>query len=198
MKSDIQITPPDRPGKSAGGMHDSRYEIENDAIKATLHDIADLVGSSLDKGWGFLLMLFEYGPKGSMFYISSAERLACMRMAQEWINKQKASDQLRAQELNPEDPTTSGVHGHWHKIVALMMLRMAGDSDPKQLEVNFKQADLERFAALGDIAVGVRDDADGLTLFMTSEAAALAQMKSGEAKLSPPYTEEELRNVEGT
>jgi len=185
-----------KPGISGGGMRDPRYEIENDAIKSVLNGIAKRIGASLDPGWGFLLMLFEYGEKGSMFYISSAERGDCMRMAQEWIDKQKASDKMTAQELNPNDPVTRAVHDHWHKIVALMLMRMAGDGDPKQLQVNFKQVDLDRFAALGDIAVGIKDDAEGLTLFMTSESEAQAQIKAGVAKLDPPITDEERRNVE--
>lgn len=198
------ITPPAQPGTSGGGMRDSRYEVENDAIRATLKGIAGRIGASLDTGWGFLLMLFEYGPKGSMFYISSAERGDCLRMAQEWIDKQKASDNLRAQELNPNDKTTRMAHDQWHKIVALSLMRMAQHQgvDPMQIQVNFKQADIDAFAALagGRAAVGVRDDADGLTLFLTSEEAAIEQIKSGEATLSPPHTKaeiEEMRNVTG-
>lgn len=197
MASDVDITPPAQPGTSGGGMRDPRYEVENDAIRATLNGIAKRIGASLDEGWGFLLMLFEYGQKGSMFYISSAERGDCMRMAQEWIDKQKASDKLRAQELNPNDPTTRAAHDQWHKIVALMMMRMAGDGDARQLTVNFKHADIEKFTALGDIAVGIKDDADGLTLFMTSESEAIAQIKAGTATLDPKATEEEIRNVKG-
>lgn len=196
-----EIRPPAQPGTSGGGMRDPRYEVENEQIRATLNGIANRIGASLDKGWGFLLMLFEYGPKGSMFYISSAERADCMRMAQEWIDKQSASDRLRAQELNPNDPTTKGAHDHWHKIVALTMLRMAKQQgvDPLQLQVNFKKPDLEEFAALcgGRAAVGIRDDEDGLTLFITSEEDAIKQIKSGEAKLDPPITEEERRDVKG-
>lgn len=194
------ITPPAQPGVSGGGMRDTRYEVENEAIRATLNGIAGRIGASLDKGWGFLLMLFEYGPKGSMFYISSAERHDCMRMAQEWIDKQKASDSLRQQELNPNDPTTRAVHDHWHKVVGLLLLRMAHEQgvDPLQVQVNFKQPDVDAFAALGRIAVGIKDDANGMTLSLTDEDTAIEQIKNGTAKLDPPYTEEELRDVKGT
>jgi len=174
-----------KPGSSSGGMRDARFEVENDKVKVQLNDIAKKIGGALDKGWGFLLMLFEYGPKGSMFYISSAERESCMDMAQEWINKQRGSDRLRSQELNPDDATTRAAHGNWHKIVALMLMRMAGNGDPMELRVTFTQADIERFAAMPDIAVMVKDDADGLTVGLTLEAAALAQIRTGEAKLAP-------------
>jgi len=194
------VTPPLVPGTSGGGMIDQRYEVENTAIRATLNSIAKRIGGELDKGWGFLLMLFEYGPKGSMFYISSAERVDCMRMAQEWINKQKDSDLLRMQELNPDDAATKAVHDHWHKIVALLMMRMAADKgvDVMQLQVNFKQPDIDAFAALGRAAVGIKDDAEGLTLFVATEDDAIAQIKAGKAKLDPPPTEEEKQNVEGS
>lgn len=196
------ITPPAEPGTSGGGMRDPRYEVENAEIKSTLNGIAGRIGASLDKGWGFLLMLFEYGPKGSMFYISSAERNDCMRMAQEWIDKQKASDNLRAQELNPDNPATRAVHDHWHKIVALVLLRVARETGvkPEDVQMNFKTPDLEEFAALfdGRAAVGIKDDADGLTLFLAPESTAIEQINSGEAKLDPPITDEERRDVKGT
>ena len=193
------IKPPAQPGTSGGGMRDPRYEIENDSIKAVLNGMAKRIGASLDEGWGFLLMLFEYGEKGSMFYISSAERGDCMRMAQEWIDKQKASDSLRKQELNPDDKTTRAVHDHWHKVVALLMMRMAQNTgvDPMELKVNFKQPDIDDFTRLagGRAAVGIKDDADGLTLFLAREDDALEQIKAGKAKLDPPPTIEEKQNV---
>lgn len=188
------------PGTSSGGMRDARFEVENEKVKLQLNQIARKVGGALDKGWGFLLMLFEYGPGGSMFYISSAERENCIDMAQEWIDKQRRSDSLRKQELNPDDPTTRAVHDHWHKIVALLMMRMAADKgvDVMQLQVNFKSPDIDAFAALGRAAVGIKDDADGMTLFIASEDEAIEQIKAGKAKLDPPPTAEERRDVEGS
>lgn len=181
-----------------GGMRDPRFEVENEKIKATLNQIAGKVGGALDKGWGFLLMLFEYGEGGSMFYISSAERGDVMKMTQEWIDKQKASDSLRAQELNPDDLTTRAVHHNWHKIVALLLLRAAGDGDPMQVRVNFKVSDVQRLADLGAVAVQVKDDADGLTLSITNEDEAIRQIRNGEAQLEPPVTEQERRDVQGS
>lgn len=180
---------------TGGGMRDPRFEVENEQVKTTLNLIGNRIGGALDKGWGFLLMLFEYGPKGSMFYLSSAERGDVVRMAQEWIDKQRASESLRKQELNPDNPTTKAVHDHWHKVVALMLMRMAAERnvDPLQLQVNFKQPDIEAFAALagGRAAVGIRDDADGLTLFLAPEDEAVEQIKAGKAVLDPHLTQEE-------
>jgi hypothetical protein len=179
---------------SGGGMRDKRFEIENEPVKATLNDIANRIGGALPKGWGFLLMLMSYGEGGSFFYLSSAERANVIDMVQEWINKQRAAEGVRGEELNPNDPTTQGVRHQWHKIVALLLLRAAGTdgTDPLSVRINFKTADVEAMTALGDVAVGVQDDADGLTLYLMPEDKAIAQIHNGEAKLEPPLTPAEI------
>ena len=182
---------------SGGGMRDKRFEIENEPVKATLNDIANRIGGALPKGWGFLLMLMSYGEKGSLFYLSSAERENVIDMVQEWINKQRASDGVRADELNPNDPATRGIRHQWHKVVALLLLRAAGAEgmDPMKVRINFKGVDVEAMAALGDVAVGVQDDEDGLTLYLMPEDKAIAQIHKGEAKIEPPYTAAEIEEA---
>lgn len=191
---------------SVGGMRDKRFEIENEAVRKVLNEIAGKIGGALDEGWGFLLMLFSYDDSmvegGGLFYLSSAERKDVMKMVKEWMRRQEASDSLRSQELNPNDPTTRAVHDHWHKIVALVLLRMAQQQgiDPLQLRVNFKEPDLEAFRQLcgGRAAIGVQDDKDGLTLFLKPEDEAIEQIKAGKADLDPPPTAEERRDVQSS
>jgi len=182
--------------RSGGGMRDKRFEVENDAVKATLNQIAGKVGGALDRGWGFLLMLFEFGAGGSMFYISSAERGDVMKMTQEWIDKQRAEQGLAASELNPGHPVTRSLHDHWHKVSALLLLRATGGD--RAAEVTFTQADMDAFVALGNVAIGVRDDAAGMTLFMTTEDEALRMMQEGKAQLEPPVSAQERRDVTGS
>ncbi len=191
---------------SVGGMRDKRFEIENEAVRKVLNEIAGKIGGALDEGWGFLLMLFSYDDSmvegGGLFYLSSAERKDVMKMVREWMRRQEASDSLRAQELNPDDPTTRAVHDHWHKIVALLLMRIAQRDgiDPMAVQVNFKQPDIDSFAKLSAdrVAVGIKDDADGMTLFLAPETEALQQIKDGKAKLDPPPTPQERRDVQSS
>lgn len=66
------------------------YEVDNPEIKATLRSISEKIGSALPPGkkWGFMLMLFEYGPNGANFYASSADRDDTLAVMKEWIAKQ--------------------------------------------------------------------------------------------------------------
>jgi len=140
-----------------------RYEIENPAIKATLRDIAQKIGSALPAGWGFLLHLFEFGTEdnpGATFYISNADRADAVRMLRAWIAKQEPSIDG---EVNPDHPMTLGVRQQWHKIVALLLMR----SGP----ASFSSDD---FAALGaaNVAVAVDDHHDTLNVRLVSAAEA--------------------------
>jgi len=172
------------------------YEVDNPAIKSTLRDIAGKVGAALVPGWGFLLMLFEYGTRkdaafgepdgGSLFYISSADRADALDMMREWMRKQGVTaSELTASELNPEHPVTKSVHDQWHKLGALLMMRMAADQgvDPLQASVTFTAEDVLRMSAMPPLAVGVKDDAAGLTLFLTLEADAAQLVRDGKAEV---------------
>jgi hypothetical protein len=184
---------------SGGGMRkrDARFEVENAPIKATLNDIANRIGGAIPEGYGFLLMLMSYGVGGSLFYLSSAERENVIELVQEWINKQRAADATKAAELNPDDPTTIGIRHQWHKVVAMLLVRAAGEKnvDPMTLRVTFKKSDIEAVVGLGDVAVGVQDDADGLTLFLMPEDKAIAQINKGNAEMSPPPTAAEIEEA---
>ena len=57
-------------------------------IRPLLNDLGERIGSELPNGWGFNLMLFEFGPSGSLFYISSANSEDVIALMREWIAKQ--------------------------------------------------------------------------------------------------------------
>lgn len=51
-----------------------RYEVQNPEMQALLLKVAEQLGAKMPDGWGFTLLIFEYSPGSSMFYISSAQR----------------------------------------------------------------------------------------------------------------------------
>lgn len=68
---------------------DERYEVKNNDAQRQLRTIAELVREHLPEGWGFGLLMFEYGPDGSLFYISSAAREDMIVVMREWVAKQE-------------------------------------------------------------------------------------------------------------
>ena len=63
------------------------YEVDNPEIKAVLRDIGERIASALPDGWGFNLLIFSFGEKGSMFYLSNAHRESMIEAMQEFIAK---------------------------------------------------------------------------------------------------------------
>lgn len=68
---------------------DKNYEAFNEEIEVLLKEIGHLIGGKLPKGWGFNLMLFDFGNKGNLFYISNAERQDVIKTMREFIKKYK-------------------------------------------------------------------------------------------------------------
>lgn len=66
------------------------HEIENAQIEGILNDMGRSIGSGLPAGWGFNLLIFSFGEKGSMFYISNAQRADMLEAMREFIAKQEA------------------------------------------------------------------------------------------------------------
>lgn len=69
---------------------DKNYEVLNEDIEIAMKQIGEVIGKSLPKGWGFNLMLFDFGDKGSMFYMSNADRQDVIKQMREFIKKYKA------------------------------------------------------------------------------------------------------------
>jgi hypothetical protein len=57
-------------------------------IRPLLNDLGERIGSELPNGWGFNLMLFEFGLNGSLFYVSSANCEDVMALMREFIRQQ--------------------------------------------------------------------------------------------------------------
>jgi len=69
---------------------EENYEIKNEKIKAHLQLVARQLKSETPKGWGFTILMFDLDTtKGSMFYLSSAERASMIAAMEEFITKQK-------------------------------------------------------------------------------------------------------------
>src|SRR4029077_4314388 len=59
-----------------------------DQIAGQMRDLGERIGEGLPPGYGFLLMIFNFGEGGNMFYISNGEREDMMKAMREFIQKQ--------------------------------------------------------------------------------------------------------------
>lgn len=67
---------------------DDRYSVRNTEIEQKMKELAIRLKSEMPEGWGFTLLIFEFGGPGtSLFYISSAEREDMMNVMREFINR---------------------------------------------------------------------------------------------------------------
>lgn len=66
------------------------FEVENPQIIAALRHMGRDLKGRMPEGWGFALLMFDYGTsEGSMFYLSSAERSDMLKAMKEFIAKQE-------------------------------------------------------------------------------------------------------------
>jgi hypothetical protein len=65
------------------------FEVRNEEVEAKLKEIGRGIKESMPAGFGFTLMIFSYegGAKGSLFYLSSAERDSMIETMREFIRK---------------------------------------------------------------------------------------------------------------
>ena len=59
-----------------------------DKVKNTLRKLGKIIGKSLPEGWGFTLLIFEFGEGGTLTYLSNADREDVLATMQEFIRKQ--------------------------------------------------------------------------------------------------------------
>jgi hypothetical protein len=57
-------------------------------MQATLKAIGGRIAEGLPAGWGFTLLLFEYGAGGALFYMSSADRADVLATMREFMKRQ--------------------------------------------------------------------------------------------------------------
>lgn len=72
---------------------DPRFERKNEDIAKLMRDIGTIINNQMPDGWGFTLMLFEFGENGSMFYISKSERSDMIKVMKEFIARQDIEQQ---------------------------------------------------------------------------------------------------------
>lgn len=64
-----------------------KFEVDNREIRELLNNLAHKIGDQMPKGWGFTLLLFEFMPGDSLFYISSAQRPDMIATMREFIQR---------------------------------------------------------------------------------------------------------------
>lgn len=73
-------------------IHDERYQVRNEDVERRLRTMASLIEDDLPDGWAFGLFLVPFGAneaapkgKGSVFWISNAERAGMIDAVKGWI-----------------------------------------------------------------------------------------------------------------
>lgn len=161
------------------------YEVRDPVIEPLLRDIAGRIGGALPDGWGFLLMLYEFGTAerpGNSFYISNAERADAIKMLKEWIAKQEG-------EVNPEHKVTAEMREHperWMQFCAALLAHVARTSGSSpDAWVDLVDEDVQLLQSLPGVTVAVSDDkVTGLRLrLMDGETARkLAEQERKEGR----------------
>jgi hypothetical protein len=65
------------------------YQTNDDAaVRPIAKDIGRIIADQLPAGWGFTLLLFTFGPGGSLSYISNADRSDMLLTMKEFIRRQ--------------------------------------------------------------------------------------------------------------
>lgn len=65
------------------------YEIRHEEVEKALRGIAEKISHEIPDSYGFTLLIFNFGPGGSMFYISNAERDSMVEAMKEFIHRQE-------------------------------------------------------------------------------------------------------------
>lgn len=70
-------------------MDQENFEVGHESQEIALKKLGNLIKEKVPKGMGFTLLMFDYGPTGNMFYISSAVRKDVIASMKEFIAKQE-------------------------------------------------------------------------------------------------------------
>ena len=75
-------------------MTPQEYAERTRAMEAKLRDIGELLGVAIEQadGWGFCLMMFDFGKDGVMSYISNAQRENMIHILHEFLGRLSAGD----------------------------------------------------------------------------------------------------------
>lgn len=66
------------------------YEVHHATAERILRETARRIKDSMPPGFGFTLLVFDYGKDGNLFYVSSARREDMIETMKEFIRKQEA------------------------------------------------------------------------------------------------------------
>lgn len=58
------------------------------SLESECRDIGRIIGGTLPEGVGFVLMMYDFGDRGSLAYIANGERDGCMKTIREWLTRQ--------------------------------------------------------------------------------------------------------------
>lgn len=76
-------------------------------------------------------------------------------------------------ELNPNHPVTSGLHDHWHKVVAAIMIKLG------KAELQLTMEDLSKLEKNVNIVVKEKDNSLFVSIVDDKTAAMLARKEGG-------------------
>lgn len=65
------------------------YEVRNAEIEGVLRTLGKTIDDALPDGFGFALLLYEFGDKGGMFYISNGQRSQMIEAMAEFLEVQR-------------------------------------------------------------------------------------------------------------
>jgi len=85
-------------------------------------------------------------------------------------------------EINPNHPVTREVHDHWHKIAALLLLKITGGKRGKIVRISVQE--IQSFSSehdgdFGAIVLQERGDYMELKMVDSAEAERLAKQEGG-------------------
>lgn len=85
----VQMEPPDpEPEPEACVTPDSNYTVPDPLdVRSTLRRMGEELSQACPPGFGFNLLLFEFGERGSLFYIANAERADVINIMREFIQR---------------------------------------------------------------------------------------------------------------
>lgn len=63
------------------------FEVRDEKAEAALKKLGDSLKASIPPGYGFTLLIFNFGVGGNLFYTSNADREDVMKMLREFIRK---------------------------------------------------------------------------------------------------------------
>lgn len=65
------------------------YQQPPEDLQMIMTDIGHMIGGALPKGYGFNLLIFDFGGGGSTYYISNGQRQDILKLMKEFITKQE-------------------------------------------------------------------------------------------------------------